>query len=97
MIDGTYAVVVKSPLGDQESTVTIKTDGDTFTGSNVGAMASMDIEGRVSGNTLTWQQKMKVPMPMTLDMTATIDGDEVTGTVKAGMFGTFPLTSKRTG
>ena len=30
-----------------------------------------------------------------LTLRATIDGDDVTGSVKAGAFGTFPLTGKR--
>ena len=42
-IDGTYACVTKSPMGDQTSEFTIVTDGDTFTGTNTGAMGSMDV------------------------------------------------------
>lgn len=95
-VDGTYEVTVKSPLGDQKSTLTVKSDGATFTGTNSGAMGSNDISGEVNGNTLTWKQQMTVPMPMTLDMTATIEGDSVTGTVGAGAFGSFPMSGSRT-
>ncbi len=94
-VDGTYDVVVKSPLGDQKSTLTVKSDGATFTGTNAGAMGSNDISGDVNGNTLTWKQQMTVPMPMTLDMSVTVDGDAVTGTVGAGAFGSFPLSGTR--
>ena len=96
-VDGTYDVTVKSPLGDQKSTLTVKSDGNTFTGTNSGAMGSSDVSGEVSGNTLTWQQKITTPMPMTLDMTATIEGDTITGSAKAGAFGSFPLSGQRTG
>ncbi len=95
-VDGTYDVVVKSPLGDQKSTLTVKSDGNTFTGTNSGAMGAADVSGEVNGNTLTWKQQMTVPMPMTLDMSVTIDGDTVSGTVGAGAFGSFPLTGTRT-
>ena len=95
-VDGTYDVTVKSPLGDQKSTLTVKSDGSSFTGTNAGAMGSNDISGQVDGNTLTWKQEMTVPMPMTLDMKVTIDGDTVNGTVGAGAFGSFPLTGSRT-
>jgi hypothetical protein len=95
-VDGTYEVTVKSPLGDQKSTLTVKSDGDSFTGTNSGAMGSSDISGEVSGNTLTWKQQMTVPMPMTLDMTATVEGDSITGSVGAGAFGSFPLAGTRT-
>ncbi len=96
-VDGTYDVTVKSPLGDQVSTLTVKSDGNSFTGTNSGAMGSNDISGTVDGDTLTWKQEMTVPMPMTLDMTATVDGDAITGTVGAGAFGSFPMTGTRTG
>lgn len=95
-VDGTWDTVVKSPLGDQKSTLIVKSDGDTFTGTNVGAMGSVDItDGKVDGNTLTWTMKMTVPMPMTLDCTASVDGDTITGSVGAGAFGSFPMTGSR--
>lgn len=97
-VAGTYECVTKTPMGDQKSEVTINVDGDTFTGSNVGAMGSMELEnGKVDGNTLTWSMKMTVPMPMTLEGTATVDGDVLTGSVKAGAFGTFPMNGTRKG
>jgi hypothetical protein len=95
-VAGTYECVTKTPMGDQKSDVTIVVDGDTFTGTNAGAMGSMDMEnGKVDGNKLTWTMKMTVPMPMTLEGEATVDGDAITGTVKAGAFGAFPLTGIR--
>ncbi|HEU0065883.1 MAG TPA: hypothetical protein VFQ57_01445 [Sphingomonas sp.] len=94
-VDGTYECVVKSPLGDQKTNLTVTSDGSTFTGTNSGAMGSMDVNGTVSGNTLAWKQTMTVPMPMTLDCEATVDGDVLTGTVGAGAFGSFPMTGKR--
>ncbi len=95
-VAGTYECITKTPMGDQKSDVTINVDGDTFTGSNVGAMGSMELEdGKVDGNKLTWSMKMTVPMPMTLEGEATIDGDALTGSVKAGAFGTFPISGTR--
>ena len=95
-VAGTYECVTKTPMGDQKSDVTIVVNGDTFTGTNVGAMGSMDMEnGKVDGNKLTWTMKMTVPMPMTLEGEATVDGDTITGSVKAGAFGSFPLSGTR--
>lgn len=97
-VAGTYECVTKTPMGDQKSDVTIEVNGDTFTGTNTGAMGSMTLDnGKVDGNTLTWSMKMTVPMPMTLEGTATIDGDTLTGSVKAGAFGTFPMNGTRKG
>ena len=95
-IAGTYECVTKTPMGDQKSDVTIVVNGDTFTGTNAGQMGSMEMEnGKVDGNKLTWTMKMTVPMPMTLEGEATVDGDTITGTVKAGAFGSFPLSGTR--
>ena len=85
-------------MGDQTSDVTIEVDGDSFTGSNVGAMGSMSLDnGKVDGNKVTWSMNMTVPMPMTLEGEAVIDGDVLTGSVKAGAFGTFPMSGTRKG
>ena len=97
-LSGTYECVTKTPMGDQKSDVVIEVNGDSFTGSNNGAMGSMSLDnGKVDGNTLTWTMNMTVPMPMTLEGTATIDGDTLTGSVKAGAFGTFPMSGTRKG
>jgi hypothetical protein len=95
-VDGTYNTTVKSPLGDQQATLTVKSDGNSWTGSQAGAMGSAEItDGKVEGNTITWKMSITVPMPMTLDCTATIDGDTLTGSVGAGAFGSFPMTGTR--
>lgn len=95
-LSGTYECVTKTPMGDQKSDVTINVDGDTFTGTNAGAQGTLEMEnGKVDGNKLTWSMKMTVPMPMTLEGEATIDGDTLTGGVKAGAFGTFPINGTR--
>jgi hypothetical protein len=97
-VDGEWDCITKSPLGEQKSVLTVKSSGDTFTGSNVGAQGALDVvDGKVDGNKLTWKMDMKVPMPMTLDCQATIDGDTLTGTVGAGAFGAFPMTGTRKG
>ena len=97
-VDGAFDCVTKTPMGDQKSVFTVTTDGDTFTGSNIGTLGSLDIyDGKVDGNTLTWKMDMKVPMPMTLEGEATVDGDTITGTVKAGAFGSMAMTGTRQG
>ena len=97
-VDGSYDCVTKSPMGDQKSVFTVNSSGDSFTGQNAGAMGSLDVEnGKVDGNKLTWTMNMKVPMPMTLEAEAVIDGDTLTGTIKAGAFGSMAMTGTRQG
>lgn len=96
-VAGTYDIVTKTPMGDQKGTFTVNVSGDSFTGSVTSAlMGSMEVSaGKVSGNTLTWTMDMKVPMPMTLEGQATVDGDAINGDVKAGAFGSMALSGTR--
>ncbi len=97
-VAGTYEIVTKTPMGDQKSTMIVEVNGDSFTGTNSGAQGSMAMDnGKVDGNKLTWSMNMTVPMPMTLEGEATVDGDAITGNVKAGAFGTFPMSGTRVG
>ena len=58
----------------------------------------MDVkDGKINGDELTWAMDMTVPMPMTLNCKATVNGDQLTGTVNAGAFGDMPLTGERQG
>ena len=96
-VAGSWNCVDKSPLGEQQSVMTVTDNGDgTWSGTNAGAMGSLSCDnGKIDGNKLTWTMDMKVPMPMVLECDATIDGDTLTGGVKAGMFGTSPMTGTR--
>lgn len=95
-VAGQYDCVTKSPMGDQKSVLTVNVDGDTWTGSNAGQMGTLEInDGKVDGNTLTWTMDMKVPMPMKLEGTATVDGDNIIGQIKAGAFGTMAMNGTR--
>lgn len=95
-VDGSYDVTIKSPMGDQSAVLTVNSDGDSFNGQMVGGLGSMDINGgTVAGDTINWTMDMTVPMPMQLDATATVDGDAITGSVKAGAFGEMALSGIR--
>ena len=96
-VAGTYDIITKTPMGDQKGKFVVNVSGDTFSGSvSSDMMGSMDVaDGKVEGNKLIWKMDMKVPMPMTLDCEATVDGDAITGSVKAGAFGSMALSGTR--
>lgn len=99
-VAGTYECVTKTPMGDQTSTFTVipGDDGTSFTGTNAGPMGNLEVQdGKIDGNTLSWKMDMTVPMPLELNCTANVDGDQLTGTVNAGAFGDMPMTGTRTG
>ncbi|MFN2258986.1 MAG: hypothetical protein ABR601_04025 [Parasphingopyxis sp.] len=97
-VTGTWDAVVNSPMGEQKSTMTLNQEGDTVTGSNAGAQGSVDIqEGKVDGDTFTWKMDITVPMPLTLEGKATVEGDTMAGSIKAGAFGDMPFTANKQG
>ena len=97
-VAGTYNVTVKSPMGDQTGTFTVVPAGSSFTGSLVGSLGSMEIaDGKLDGNNLAWSMDMTMPMPMTLECEATVTGDALSGSVKAGVFGSMALSGTRAG
>ncbi len=97
-VDGAYDCVTKTPLGDQASVLTIVSSGDSFHGTNAGPLGSLDVRnGKVDGNALTWTMDLTVPMPMTLEAEAIVEGDTIIGTIRMGAFGSAAMTGKRRG
>lgn len=93
--DGNWKITINTPMGAQEVNANITTSGDTFTGTTSGRMGEQKIEGKVNGDTLTWSTNISQPMPMTLEFQATVNGDNMTGTVQLGAFGSAPLSGVR--
>ena len=93
--DGNWKITISTPMGPQEMTVAIATQGDSFTGKAQSPMGDMDFSGKAAGDKLTWSADITKPMPMTLDFDANVDGDKMTGTVKLGAFGSAPLNGTR--
>ena len=95
-IDGTWNVTLQSPMGSQEGTLTLATDGDTLTGTMSGPQGAMDIEdGQVGDGSYSWKLNIASPMALTIAATATVDGDTITGESKLGAFGTATFTGTR--
>ncbi|HWA60573.1 MAG TPA: hypothetical protein VG939_04325 [Caulobacteraceae bacterium] len=93
--DGTWKTTINSPMGVQEGTLSITTSGDTFTGKMEGRQGTQDISGKADGNNLSWSTQITNPFPITLEFNVTVDGDKMSGTVKAGAFGSSPLSGVR--
>lgn len=95
-VAGTWDIRIKTPIGDQTARVTVQPDHvGGFNGQVTGGPGSLDITGKIAGNRLTWKMKTTKPMPLDLDCQADVDGDALNGTVKAGIFGSMPLTGTR--
>ncbi len=94
--DGNWNVKLDTPMGPQQLTLTLVTDGNKLSGKMVGAQGTMEFtDGTVDGNDLTWTVSIQQPMPMDIATTATIDGDNLTGEATLGAFGKAKLTGTR--
>src|ERR1700755_2797252 len=96
-VDGKWEITISSPLGAQKATLDLTADGGALTGTQTAMQGSGPLEnGKVDGNNLTWSAKITTPLPLTLDFAGTVDGDKLSGSVKAGSFGSFPFSGNRT-
>ncbi|HEY4942080.1 MAG TPA: hypothetical protein VII56_11700 [Rhizomicrobium sp.] len=95
-VDGKYNIVIQSPMGAQKATLELKAEGGALTGTQGGQQGSMAIaNGKVDGNNVSWSISITSPMPMTLEHSGVVDGDKISGNVKAGAFGSFPFSGER--
>ena len=93
---GKWEIVINSPMGAQKATLDLGADAASLTGTQTAAQGSAPLEnGKIDGNVLSWSAKITSPMPMTLDFTGTVEGDKMSGSVKAGAFGAFPFAGNR--
>lgn len=95
-IDGKWNITVSTPMGAQESTLDLKSDGGKLTGSSEANGEQVDIyEGTVDGDSATWKIDITKPLPMTLTFSAEVDGDNISGQADPGMFPASPFTGAR--
>jgi hypothetical protein len=94
--DGTWNTTMNTPMGAQQGTLTLTTNGNDLSGKLAGPQGEIDItDGKVDGNRLTWKASITSPMAMTLDFDATVEGDSINGNVKLGAFGNATFSGTR--
>src|SRR5580704_1071336 len=94
--DGTWKITVQTPMGAQSSTVELSSEGGQLSGTQSGNGESGAIyDASLDGDTATWKIDISRPMSLTVTFTAKIDGDTISGTAKAGMFGSSTFSGAR--
>ncbi|MEE8244854.1 MAG: hypothetical protein V3R27_07650 [Pseudomonadales bacterium] len=94
--DGTWNTIMNTPMGAQNGTMELKTDGNTLTGTLKSPQGEIELQdGTVDGDALTFKADITSPMAMTLEFSATVEGDELKGDVKLGSFGNATFTGTR--
>lgn len=95
-VDGKWEIVINSPMGAQKAVLDMASNGNSLTGTQTAQQGSGPLEnGKIDGNNVSWSAKITSPLPLTLDFAGTVEGDKLSGSVKAGSFGSFPFTGSR--
>jgi hypothetical protein len=95
--DGTWKVVMNTPIGERKSTMALKTAGGTLTGKLTGDEGNTtDIfDGKANGDDISFKAAIKSPMPLTLEVKGKVAGDKISGTVSASGVGSWPFSGTR--
>lgn len=96
-VDGTWNITVNSPMGARESTFVLNADGGNLNGHGLAPDGGQNPikDGVANGGIVSWKIDVISPMPMTLEFEGKVDGDEISGTTKAGAFGSMPFKGQR--
>ena len=95
-LDGVWHTVANTPMGPQEGTLTLCGDGDALTGTMASSQGSLNIQdGKANGREATWKADITSPMPMTLEFSIKVEGDQMNGSVKLGAFGIATIKGVR--
>jgi cytochrome P450 len=92
----TWKLSLKTPMGPQEMTAQLVRQGDTVTGRIDSPMGGEAIsEGKASGDKLSWIMQLTKPAAVKLSFEVKVAGDQMSGKVKFGMFGSGELSGRR--
>lgn len=95
-IDGKWEITINSPMGAQKASLDLKADGAALSGTQTAQGSTQALaNGKVDGSKLSWSANITTPMPMTLEFSGAVEGDKLSGSVKAGAFGSFPFSGGR--
>ncbi|MEN0106462.1 MAG: hypothetical protein AAGC84_08560 [Pseudomonas sp.] len=97
-LNGRWDCITKTPMGDKPSIITFVVAGDTFSGHDEGEAGKLELhDGKIDGEVISWNLKVSKPFPLTLKFKASIDGDQLSGKVQAGLLGTAKISGRRIG
>lgn len=95
-VDGTYNVEMQTPRGTTTGQLILKAAGNQCSGTYKTARGDQNFTGTCDGDTFTWSTNVSGPMgSMKLDYKVKIVGDDLSGTVQLGQFGTAPIKGKK--
>ncbi|MEM2319241.1 MAG: hypothetical protein QXG11_03405 [Candidatus Bathyarchaeia archaeon] len=94
-VDGTYEIVMQTPMGEFRSKLTLKTVGGTLSGTHETPMGTVDFVGITNNNEVEWVENVKGPMgAISVTFKGKVEGDRISGQVTAP-FGSIPFEGSR--
>jgi len=95
-ITGQWVVTTESPMGSQDSDMTVKQDGTALSGTLSTQMGSVDLKGTLVGKDVAFGFAIDAQgMQLQIDYKGVVEGDTMKGTAKFGDFGDGAFTAKR--
>lgn len=95
-IEGQWKVTIHGPTGPQETTLEL-TMADGALGGTQSAMGQVeelqDVTFDAATGELSWVNKIKKPLPLSLKFQGTVEGTTMSGKVNASIMGSFPFTA----
>jgi hypothetical protein len=88
---------MKTPIGERSSTLALQSAGGVLTGKITAEGNSAEIfDGTAAGDSVSFKAAITSPMALTLEFTASVNGDNISGNVNARGVGSWPFSGTRT-
>ena len=94
-VEGSWAVTIHGPTGPQETSLDLTMTGGILGGtqSSLGQVEAInEIVYDPGTGELTWVNKIKKPLPLTLRFQGVVEGSTMSGKVSTGIMGAFSFT-----
>lgn len=89
MIDGTYEVDAKTPLGKKHGNLVLETEGDVCNATLSIGKKTAKLQGAIEGDEVSFEGSVKLPFPIgkvNYVLSGTVEGDTLTGVCRTKKF-----------
>jgi hypothetical protein len=95
-VDGNWNLVMSTPMGERKAMLSVKSAGSALTGTQGADGNSTEIfDGTANGDDVAWKVAITNPMPLTLEFSGKVSGDNMSGEMGIGPMGSFSFTGTR--
>lgn len=95
-IAGKWNITIKAPTGPQNTVLELQDNGGKITGAQTGQGSTTEIsDATFDGSKLFWINHVTKPLKMKVEFTATVDGNQMSGKVKAGFMGSYQFSGTK--